>query len=656
VSKIKIDNTKKSAVTSKKWDPDVKALTEIITNYTGSRRELADEIFLVVDRNRGKDQYYNTTTCHYPHHDIIDVRERTTKQVCVLNIKGVQAAYARAKQQGIYEGAVKEHLDRHRKELGMDIKDQKLEEAARNVDAAFNLLTEAINGAAPPNPQNMFEDYMIEKPVVNTGIGGNPIPADPAQNPAAPPATPATPVQPNVQQPATAQPAPAPVPPPDPNAGQAPPQNPPPPTIPVQNVDPTEDTSVNNPYEGPDTRDQDNLDGNARKEQYQKFADALKEIEGTNVFSTIFDEDVFKSEYKIVPYEMRYFYRLQNPVTVKSGDFEFIPMGEELLKAQEKYDLGKKMFVFGLYSEKPVFFNMLDKTIWFNDKKVAETFDGFIDNIIRANGMIDLVGDEEGAKGDANVQYTPDAQPPIDLNQSAAPDPNNPLANDAIDLSPPPDPNAAPASDPMAPLDLTQTPADMGATPTASPAPGAAPVGGELPPLDLTQTNASIESDSILDMMESKDDKHNEDHEELEDLTTYNSKLLHDTLKKMNIISETATTRQMKESINDQKRKIISAYMEQHPGLSENDMRQSLLDFFGESIDSFENSIIVESLFDKKYTESVKSITDSIPNLLEETLGFMTEGVAFPNDELDERNRREAEERRRRRIGTMMTD
>ena len=354
IKKIQIDNSRKAAVKSEKWDPNTAELIQIAmsssTPYT-----LLKEIFLIVPNGT---EYPAISKCKYPHHQIINGK-------CVLDIKGVSAAYARAKQQGVYEGDLKAHLEKHRIEIGMIEEENKMNEAIRNIDSMYNELNEAVHNMKKQSSHNKIGN-MFEVTV------------QPTQN-----AT--SPVEDNTTQ----------------QVAQAAPQ----PTIPVKNVNPAEDTSMNNPVEGPDTRDQDNLDGNQRKEMYQKFADTMSNANNKNVFGTIFDQDVFKSEYKIVPYEMRYFYRLQNPVSVEVGDFRFIPFGTDLLDAQDKYDLGKKMFVFATYNDKPVFFNMLDKTIWANDDKISDTFDGFIENMIQNNGefivllkdtsLISIIGGQE---------------------------------------------------------------------------------------------------------------------------------------------------------------------------------------------------------------------------------------------------------------------
>lgn len=460
IRKIRIDNSADSAVQSEKWNPDVKSILEDCRDAS-NYRSVIHEMFLEAPDDTTR---LRVVDCKYPHHRLEDGK-------LVLDRKGVQAAYARAKQQNLYQEneAVREHIDRHRQELGMIEAEKKHEQAVQDIDRAYKLLQEALLSPKPSAEpdENLFVS-MMEKPQISAPQTGTPIaPADNTQ-PAAAPVD-------NTQ--AAPQPA-------------APEQ----PTIELTQVNQGEDTSTNNPVEGPDDRDPDNLDGNQRKEMYQSFADVMIQANNQNVFGTIFDEDVFRSEYKIVPYEMRYFYRLQNPVSVEVDELAFIPFGKDLLDAQEKYGLGKKMFVFATKSDKPIFFNMLDKTIWLNDDKVGDSFDGFIETLTQNNGVLPE-SDEQGENMDANVVDTTqgeDMTPPADTGT----EPVLPAegGNDQpIDLT-------QPGSVPAQGAPTVNTGLEPAAAPPAQP--GAA---DNMQPVDLT--NASVEADdSVLAMLRESTD------------------------------------------------------------------------------------------------------------------------------------------------------
>lgn len=459
LQKIVIDNTKNSAVESEHWNPNIKDLIESAVNST-AQNTLLREMFLVRPKSI---EIGRVAEYKYPHHAIVGDK-------CVLDVAGVKAAYARAKQQGIYEGAIKEHLDQHREELGLMAEEAKKESITNEVDKALSLLKEALRPKHEYRSNNMFSQ-MFEKPIVTPAENGTPVGVTQPQAVPQPQAAPIDVSAAPAQDTATTQPTDQ-------------------PTIPVQNVNPAEDTSTNNPIEGPDDRDQDNLDGIQRKEMYQQWADLMMQLNSNNVFGTIFDQDVFKSEYKIVPYEMRYFYRLQNPVSVTIDDLSFIPFGTELLEAQDKYGLGKKMFVFATNNEKPIFFNMLDKTIWFNDTKLNDSFDGFIEQLTQNNGELQIPEEgDENQEAEVDYQQNPDVIP---TDQAA-----DTTAQTTPDMTPP-------ASADQGPIDLSQNPGNMTLNTgledngTASAAAGAT---GNMAPVDLTAQpqNASVEYDSIAD-------------------------------------------------------------------------------------------------------------------------------------------------------------
>lgn len=133
MKEIRIDNSKQSAVKSGKWkNPGSSFYYKILNSFTIADpnrseadpdrydfdfRKVLQEAYLVAPVEKIQNSPYGITPysrsgCKYPHHVI-----RNGK--LVVSIPGIQAAYARAKQQGIYKGKVKEHIDRHYKEMGL---------------------------------------------------------------------------------------------------------------------------------------------------------------------------------------------------------------------------------------------------------------------------------------------------------------------------------------------------------------------------------------------------------------------------------------------------------------------------------------------------------------------------------------------------------
>lgn len=106
-SNIKIDNTKESSVDGN-WSNPRRKLFNPIINAT-NKNSLLKEAYLVHDKN------FDTIMSNYkyPHHVIKNDK-------LVLHVRGLQAAFSRASQQGIVSGDVKEHLVRHYNELGLN--------------------------------------------------------------------------------------------------------------------------------------------------------------------------------------------------------------------------------------------------------------------------------------------------------------------------------------------------------------------------------------------------------------------------------------------------------------------------------------------------------------------------------------------------------
>lgn len=106
---IEIDNKKEDAV-SGKWSNPRRKLFDPIVNAS-NKAALIKEAYLV---NEGDIENPEISKLKYPHHVIRDGK-------LVLHIDGVQAAFQRASQQGIVDGEVKKHLERHYRELGLSM-------------------------------------------------------------------------------------------------------------------------------------------------------------------------------------------------------------------------------------------------------------------------------------------------------------------------------------------------------------------------------------------------------------------------------------------------------------------------------------------------------------------------------------------------------
>ena len=176
MKEIRIDNSKQSAVKSGKWKnpgssfyykilnsftiADPKRSEEDPDRYDFDFRKTLQEAYLVAPVEKIKNSPYGITPysqsgCKYPHHVI-----RNGK--LVVSIPGIQAAYARAKQQGIYKGKVKEHIDRHYKEMGltMSTMTESVDPIQDQIDLNFDFIQKYIESAL--GVKFVHDDVMME--------------------------------------------------------------------------------------------------------------------------------------------------------------------------------------------------------------------------------------------------------------------------------------------------------------------------------------------------------------------------------------------------------------------------------------------------------------------------------------------------------------
>lgn len=106
---INIDNSKDSAIMSGTWNgQDAGFLNKLLE--ASNHSSLVKEAYLIVDGDGGGDLSVNAVK--YPHHEIKGDK-------LVVSTPGIQAAFARARQQGVATGAVMAHIKKHYNELGL---------------------------------------------------------------------------------------------------------------------------------------------------------------------------------------------------------------------------------------------------------------------------------------------------------------------------------------------------------------------------------------------------------------------------------------------------------------------------------------------------------------------------------------------------------
>lgn len=106
-NKIEIDNTKESSVDGV-WSNPRRKLFVPISNASNSS-SLFKEAYLI---NEGDYSHPEISKLKYPHHVIKDGK-------LVIHKTGLQSAFKRAKQQGIFSGNIKNHILKHYRELGL---------------------------------------------------------------------------------------------------------------------------------------------------------------------------------------------------------------------------------------------------------------------------------------------------------------------------------------------------------------------------------------------------------------------------------------------------------------------------------------------------------------------------------------------------------
>lgn len=137
--------------------------------------------------------------------------------------------------------------------------------------------------------------------------------------------------------------------------------------------------------------------GNNRKELYNAFIEWCKEFNDKNIFGNIFDKDAFSNTYPFIPNELRYFYRLANPLLcVLDGDLTFFQASEIKEINEDNTDIDK-FIIFAATPNDFRVFNIEDKKVYKGieeDNKIilkdvlADSFDLYIQNMINKGDFL----------------------------------------------------------------------------------------------------------------------------------------------------------------------------------------------------------------------------------------------------------------------------
>ena len=134
-----------------------------------------------------------------------------------------------------------------------------------------------------------------------------------------------------------------------------------------------------------------------RKKLYIAFIEWCKEYNPKNTFGSVFDKDAFTTIYPFVPHELRYFYRLANPMLcVLAGDLTFFALAE-LRKLNAKNSRLNEMMIFAATKENVRVFNNKDKKVYNGTEEngylklgavLGSTFDLYIQKMINQGDIL----------------------------------------------------------------------------------------------------------------------------------------------------------------------------------------------------------------------------------------------------------------------------
>lgn len=150
-------------------------------------------------------------------------------------------------------------------------------------------------------------------------------------------------------------------------------------------------------------KDESGKNGKRRKKLYEAFIEYCKGINNKNAFGNIFDKDAFKVTYPFVPNEMRYFYRLANPMLcVLENDLTFFPVSQLKKINGDTVDLDKMIIFAGTEQDIRVF-NKEDKKVYMGiedngqivlQDALADSFDEFIQDMIGKGDILNESADD----------------------------------------------------------------------------------------------------------------------------------------------------------------------------------------------------------------------------------------------------------------------
>ena len=130
--------------------------------------------------------------------------------------------------------------------------------------------------------------------------------------------------------------------------------------------------------------------GVLRKKLYIEFIEWAKEKNSNNNFGSNFNKNIFNEDNPFVPKDMRFFYRLADPLLCMIDDLTFFSLSELNAVNSGIIDLEKQM-IFAATKEEFIVFNKEDDKIYIGKEKnksvalvkeIANNFDDYIQDLI----------------------------------------------------------------------------------------------------------------------------------------------------------------------------------------------------------------------------------------------------------------------------------
>lgn len=145
-------------------------------------------------------------------------------------------------------------------------------------------------------------------------------------------------------------------------------------------------------------REEKDKNGVRRKKLYIAFIEWAKAYNPKNTFGSTFDKDVFNVTYPFVPHDMRYFYRLANPILcVLAGKLTFFQLSE-LRKINRDNKKLSEMMIFAATDKDLRVFSNKDGRVYIGTQKedgsiklgraLGNTFDTYLQQMIKKGDIL----------------------------------------------------------------------------------------------------------------------------------------------------------------------------------------------------------------------------------------------------------------------------